>query len=80
MYDNSSFIEFNLTKDHHEWFGDRITEGASGKVSVKKPLIKKARQILAATTDLDINEYTVTDESIKDYLIRAAYNSKWSRP
>ena len=54
-----------LTEDQKKWFGDRMSETASGRVVVSSYAYRKFRKV----TDLEF----LTNDQIKSYLITNAY-------
>lgn len=55
-----------LTEDQKKWFGNRLDETQTGKVIVKKYLVKKYRQITGNYHDRD---FVIKDEIIKNLYI-----------
>ncbi len=61
-------VNFVLTEDQKDWFGNRMDESHTGRVIVPSYLYKKFRKI----ADNDF----LSNEDIKCYLIDKCYNSK----
>ena len=59
-------IDFKLTEDQKDWFGNRMDENQSGRVLVPTRLYKKFRIIAD-------NEF-ISNHDIKAYLIDHVYN------
>jgi len=58
--------DFKLTRAQYEWFGDRMTESHTGRVSAPSYCYNKFRKIID-------NEF-LSNEEIKCYLIDYVYN------
>lgn len=58
---------YQLSDEEKDWFGDRMTETASGVVQVPSHLYKKFRKI-------QDNEF-ISNENIKCWLIDNVYNT-----
>lgn len=59
--------DFKLTRSEWDWFGDRMTETRSGRVTVPSHCYNKFRKIID-------NEF-LSNQHIKDWLIDNVYNS-----
>lgn len=67
LYSQNS--DFQLTQEQKDWFGDRMTEGATGAVRVPTYLIKKLKKM----ADME----DMPNDIAKNYLIDKCYNLTW---
>lgn len=58
--------EFKLTEDEKDWFGNRMSEGESGAVTVPTHLLNKLRKLT--------NQPNISNQVAKSYLIDKCYD------
>ena len=58
-------IDFRLTEEQKDWFGNRIKESHTGRVIVAQHLVEKFRKLSG--------DYTTSKEVIKNFLIDQCY-------